>query len=57
MFASILARPGRIPKGLSLCDQGEQLSPGFIRQHAEWQPYSDPEANAHFHDAMRLMEP
>jgi len=56
MLASILGHQGRIADGVRVRDQCERLSPGFIEQHAEWQPYGDPQANAHFHAGMRRLK-
>jgi cytochrome c-type biogenesis protein CcmH/NrfG len=56
MLASILRHQGRIAEGISVREQCERLSPGFVEQHAEWQPYGDPAANAHFHGGVWLLD-
>lgn len=56
MLASILGHQGRTSEALAVRAACEELSPGFVREHASWKPYADPAANAHFHAGVQELD-
>lgn len=53
MLATILGHQGRAKEAKAALEECERITPGFVAEHLDWKPYSDPAANEHFHAGLK----
>ena len=53
ILAIALGHLGRANEARAALKQCERLQRGFLEKRAGWQPYRDPDRNAHLHEGLR----